>query len=382
MTRVEFENYISRIKVCLQVFEEQNKNNISTCLYLSDEHKRLFYSINFYNVAHLLGVNTAIIKEKCNLNKIMGSYEVLKYLIKNSYYVYHKCFEEGNSVSPFSSFINEKLAAFCKNLYPNFKDIDAVIEFDKEKTYLSEYSNELMDIDYFILKRRDNTIFLLGLRRKDNKKDNYDPVTSMEITARNVDFLKKYLWKQNWYYVGCLEVKDGYTTVEKYSLTYKERSKKIQNLCFYREKFCSSICVADDCVAAYRTFNVLCDQLNEYRNYINWLIAKLRKKFKDSIPDFSFTNLKKYDQNLLLKLNDTIDKYFLVGYKSDLQSLNLHAKNSELSLENEKLRNELEEQKRNLEQQRQVNQELEKENTELSLKLERIDLILQEKIDK
>ena len=217
---------------------------------------------------------------------------------------------------------------------------------------------------------------------KDNKKDNYDPVTSMEITARNVDFLKKYLWKQNWYYVGCLEVKDGYTTLEKYSLTYKERSEKIQNLCFYREKFCSSICVADDCVAAYRTFNVLCDQLNEYRNYINWLIAKLRKKFKDSIPDFSFTNLKKYDQNLLLKLNDTIDKYFLVGYKSDLQSLNLHAKNSELSLENEKLRNELEEQKRNLEQQRQVNQELEKENTELSLKLERIDLILQEKIDK
>ena len=97
MTRVEFENYISRIKVCLQVFEEQNKNNISTCLYLSDEHKRLFYSINFYNVAHLLGVNTAIIKEKCNLNKIMGSYEVLKYLIKNSYYVYHKCFEEGKT---------------------------------------------------------------------------------------------------------------------------------------------------------------------------------------------------------------------------------------------------------------------------------------------
>ena len=70
MTREQFDKYVASIRTCLSVFESQTIKNATIGLYLSDEQKKIYYSISNYNVAHLLGVKTDIIKEKCFLKKI------------------------------------------------------------------------------------------------------------------------------------------------------------------------------------------------------------------------------------------------------------------------------------------------------------------------
>ena len=73
MTREQFDKYVASIRTCLSVFESQTIKNATIGLYLSDEQKKIYYSISNYNVAHLLGVKTDIIKEKCFLKKDMSS---------------------------------------------------------------------------------------------------------------------------------------------------------------------------------------------------------------------------------------------------------------------------------------------------------------------
>lgn len=389
MTREQFDKYVASIRTCLSVFESQTIKNATIGLYLSDEQKKIYYSISNYNVAHLLGVKTDIIKEKCFLKKDMSSYEILKYLVKNTYTVYNKCFLEGNPVSPFSDFIQEKLSAFCKNLFPNFSEIEAVIEFDKEKTFANDYSNELMSINYFILRKRENTMFLLGLRRKEDRKNEFEPTTSLEITPTTEEFLKKYLWKQNWYYVRYLEVKNFYTTLERYQLTYLQRAEKVQKLRGYQHMYNASICVAADALATYKTFETITNQIKEYQEYARWLINKIRNNFIGT-KMFEFSTIRKFDQELLMKLTNEIDNILYSGFQGDSQPYSiLKEENQELSIqnqnlvkENEKLRDELAAQKQALEEQRQINMELEEKNNQSNLKLSRISSILQEKIDK
>ena len=333
-----------------------------------------------------MGIKTDIIKEKCFLKKDMSSYEVLKYLVKNSYTVYNKCFLEGNPVSPFSDFIQEKLSAFCKNLFPNFSEIEAIIEFDKEKTFLNEYSNEFMDVNYFILRKRENTMFLLGLRQKENRKNEYEPITSLEITKETEEFLKKYFWKQNWYYVGCLEVKDSYTSLEKYRLTYLQRAEKVQKLRDYQRKFNASICVEDDAIATYKTFETITNQMREYQEFARWLTDKIHNNIV-STEMFEFSTIRKFDQDLLMKLTNEIDDILYSGFQRDAQPYSilkeenqeLSSQNQNLQQENAKLREELAVQKRALEEQRQINRTLEESNNQSELKLSRIATILQEK---
>ena len=386
MTREQFDKFVVSINGCLKVFESQTIKNAMISLYLSGGSKRLHYSISSYNIAHLLGIKTDIIKEKCFLKKDMSSYEVLKYLVKNSYTVYNKCFLEGNPVSPFSDFIQEKLSAFCKNLFPNFSEIEAIIEFDKEKTFLNEYSNEFMDVNYFILRKRENTMFLLGLRQKENRKNEYEPITSLEITKETEEFLKKYFWKQNWYYVGCLEVKDSYTSLEKYRLTYLQRAEKVQKLRDYQRKFNASICVEDDAIATYKTFETITNQMREYQEFARWLTDKIHNNIV-STEMFEFSTIRKFDQDLLMKLTNEIDDILYSGFQRDAQPYSilkeenqeLSSQNQNLQQENAKLREELAVQKRALEEQRQINRTLEESNNQSELKLSRIATILQEK---
>ena len=386
MTREQFDKFVVSINGCLKVFESQTIKNAMISLYLSGGSKRLHYSISSYNIAHLLGIKTDIIKEKCFLKKDMSSYEVLKYLVKNSYTVYNKCFLEGNPVSPFSDFIQEKLSAFCKNLFPNFSEIEAIIEFDKEKTFLNEYSNEFMDVNYFILRKRENTMFLLGLRQKENRKNEYEPITSLEITKETEEFLKKYFWKQNWYYVGCLEVKDSYTSLEKYRLTYLQRAEKVQKLRDYQRKFNASICVEDDAIATYKTFETITNQMREYQEFARWLTDKIHINIV-STEMFEFSTIRKFDQDLLMKLTNEIDDILYSGFQRDAQPYSilkeenqeLSSQNQNLQQENAKLREELAVQKRALEEQRQINRTLEESNNQSELKLSRIATILQEK---
>lgn len=389
MTREQFEKFIVSINGCLKIFESQTIKNATINLFLSGGQKRLHYSISSYNIAHLLGVKTDIIKEKCFLKKDMGSYEILKYLVKNSYTVYNKCFLEGNIISPFSDFIQEKLSAFCKNLFPNFSEIEAIVEFDKEKTFLSEYSNEFMNVDYFILRKREQTMFLLGLRRKENQKNAYEPVTSLEITKETLEFLKKYFWKQNWYYVGSLEVKNSYASLEKYRLTYSQRAEKVQKLRDYQKEFNASICVEDDALATYKTFETITNQMREYQEYARWLTDKVRNN-PEGTEMFEFSTIREFDQDLLMKLTNEIENILYSGFQGNSQPYSilkeenqeLCTQNQSLQRENAILREELANQKQALEEQRQINRKLEEKNSQSNLKLSRIAAVLQEKIDK
>ena len=149
------------------------------------------------------------------------------------------------------------------------------------------------------------------------------------------------------------------------------------------------ICVADDALATYKTFETITNQMREYQEYARWLINKIRNNFIGT-KMFEFSTIRKFDQELLMKLTNEIDNILYSGFQGDSQPYSiLKEENQELSIqnqnlvkENEKLRDELAAQKQALEEQRQINMELEEKNNQSNLKLSRIASILQEKIDK
>ena len=236
---------------------------------------------------------------------------------------------------------------------------------------------------------REQTMFLLGLRRKENQKNVYEPVTSLEITKETLEFLKKYFWKQNWYYVGCLEVKDSYTSLEKYRLTYSQRAEKVQKLRDYQKEFNASICVEDDALATYKTFETITNQMREYQEYARWLTDKVRNN-PEGTEMFEFSTIREFDQDLLMKLTNEIENILYSGFQGNSkpysilkeENQELCTQNQSLQRENAILREELANQKQALEEQRQINRKLEEKNSQSNLKLSRIAAVLQEKIDK
>ena len=91
MTREMFEEYVDKISACVNIYEYQNYRGAQNHMWLSGDQKKIIFSISDYNVAHLLGVNTEIIRERCLLSSEQTSYSILNYLISHKYQVYNKC---------------------------------------------------------------------------------------------------------------------------------------------------------------------------------------------------------------------------------------------------------------------------------------------------
>ena len=381
MTREKFEEYIAKISSCVNIYESQTIKDAGITLWLSGNKKVITYSINSRHIAHLLGINTEVIREKCILSKDYSSYDLVKYLIGHPYQVYNKCFLEEKIYNPFSDFIDEKLSAFCKNIFPNFREIEAVIEFDKEKTYQSEFSNNLMDIDYFIVKKREENLYILGLK-KETYLNQYYPLTSLEITDKTIDVIKKYFWKQNWYYVNGLSVNNGYETLEEYHLLYKEREDKIKTLQQYRKEFASSVCVDDEASFILSALEKALKQQQEYKAYIEWLSTIIKNP--SLAENFPFETIYCNDQVVLKKLESEIKNISLsIAEENVISFSELVQQKDSLFNENENLKQELIKVREELIKEKEEKQKIELENDNNEQKLQRIlTIVSSEKIDK
>ena len=384
MTREMFEEYVDKISACVNIYEHQNYRGAQNHMWLSGDQKKIIFSISDYNVAHLLGVNTEIIRERCLLSSEQTSYSILNYLISHKYQVYNKCFLDGKVFNPFSKYIDEKLAAFCKNIFPNFREIEAVVEVDKEKTYQSEYSNELMDVDFFVLRKREGLLYALGLRKLENSKNRYQPVTSMLVNNRTKDFLKKYLWKQNWYYVNGFEVRDYDVTLEKFRLTYKDAMDKILALQGYQRDYKGSICLSNDALNILKTFITMSNQQKEITIYVEWLIDTLQNiqsKKPEDLEDYEFEFLRIPEQKLFNKLTEEVQRVCFTSEKSGLSNeavIDIYKENKKLKEEHDGMANEIATLRACLNAQKEELLKLRQEKDISTFKLQRIQKIVNE----
>lgn len=234
-TKNEFDQIIERIQKLVERYETNVLHYNQYQMYLANG-ERLSFEITSQSIAHLLGIRLDYLRST-GIFKNQDSYNLLKEFIDSSYSIYrnvkdgHLSFE-----NIFSNHIEEKLDAFENIIYyfsPN--DIEFVCKYDKSKTFQLGEDKDY-PCDYFIARKINEDIYLLGLIKQGNK---CNPMTSVTFKkdAMQISKLKHLLTNQTLTYVTSILVENPITNYRNnphMTIPYKlEQIKKLKKYAGY-----------------------------------------------------------------------------------------------------------------------------------------------------
>lgn len=335
MEKVFYDNCISGIKRCLEIYE---RNRIADKVYnfVLDENQKSFnYEISESNVAHLLGVNILFLKENGLVNE-ENSFDILHELIRNSNNIYQKLNELPSNVkidNIFSPFITSKIMIFASNIECNISKIMAIIEFDKEKTYasfLSDGLGDIMDIDYFIIKKLNYGGFAILALSKDNNGI-LRPISSLK--SMDLSNIEKYLYKQNCYLPHFVCIKDILDSSVKN--LWLNDTLKLQKMSFLQElalRYKISIIVTNDYKHQLERVKSTTQTYQNIRSLIKAI------KHQEEIS-FATDSLDKNGKELFEELSKALETSSLSKSDKDLENELIKEKERKVALqtENERL---------------------------------------------
>lgn len=135
MSYEKYEKLCILLKKCLEYYEQLRTKDF-TFYYNIASGDNLLFKINENRIAHLLGVNTDLIKIANPLleTKKMSSFELLRYML-DDYYRFYGYFIKKNIAFNllFSPMIEEKIKVFETNIRYGLLAVAATIKIDKSK---------------------------------------------------------------------------------------------------------------------------------------------------------------------------------------------------------------------------------------------------------
>lgn len=242
MSYEKYEKLCILLKKCLEYYEQLRTKDF-TFYYNIASGDNLLFKINENRIAHLLGVNTDLIKIANPLleTKKMSSFELLRYML-NDYYRFYGYFIKKNIAFNllFSPMIEEKIKVFETNIRYGLLAVAATIKIDKSKNWQDDLP-EAIDVDYLIIKEMEDDYAVLGLRK--DKDAHYIPVSNMCWNKNNLDQYMKYLQKQECSFPTKLFIKE---INKKMWLNAEEKKLRLRLLKQWSNQFDMSIVVSRD----------------------------------------------------------------------------------------------------------------------------------------
>lgn len=146
-------------------------------LYLSNG-ETLEFKFEQHQIAHLLGVNPAVLKGYISST---NSFESLEELVDNSSHIYH-LIQMGiiDSGQLFSPFIKEKLDTFELLFSLCLKNISFVCKHDQAISCLNGVKHRYKGLYYIMIESEEKSVFL-GIRPDERNQNKLIPVTSIPI---------------------------------------------------------------------------------------------------------------------------------------------------------------------------------------------------------
>lgn len=226
----EYDDVIDKITLLVDEYEKAPKNNYTLFLASGDTIK---YSINDFNVPHLLGIDFSKFISH-NIMEKDNYYKLLKKLIDDPYKYWTALKSNGLSLNDlFSQHINEKLDNFSLQIkvpYPN--QVYFICKYDRTRNYQVKEIDGLYS-DYFVVRKNDNgDLVLLGLV-KDQNGNYYLPQTSRIIKNDDdlIDNIDEVIDNQVITYLNGLTIDNPYANYNRtYNLSILEITDTLDKL--------------------------------------------------------------------------------------------------------------------------------------------------------
>lgn len=315
ITKEMYDDYIKKLKTCLEIYENRRMNYM-IINYKTSSDIDLNYTMMPKHIAHLLGVNTPTLSKICCGGGVT-SYNLLKYLIHHSEYVWNKLSKDGKYLEKkvlFSPYVDEKLKSFIPNLNHNPNELEVVIELDSEKTFLSEYDNELIQLDYILLRNYQDDYCLLGLKKDSENK--LVPITNMLIPKEKIADYAKYFYKQNTYYIetAVLYDRESKNVVSKIWPDLLQKKYAIKKLQDFKYKYHTSICVDRSYENSLQNIQNNFNRLNELRNGLTNLSEMIKLNIPINRETFKVDEL---SEEVMSSLIETINDKLFIGFRKN-----------------------------------------------------------------
>lgn len=248
MTQAKYNELIEKIQNCLNTYKKTNYQTNKITLYLANgEALNIRFPKN--GIAHLLGVNIEYLKLSNLFRKNMNTYECLEYFLENSYTFSKLIFHDNklNTEEIFSKNIEEKLSSFWENIRIRSDDLIAVVKYDREKAYQSELPIDVSD--YFIIRRKSGSYFVLGLKNNEEKGLAYVPTTSRryEEYQEYDELMARIAYKQELTYINSEKIENEDKNYHQNFHTSKDvKTERTDHLINLGKKYSASVSVAND----------------------------------------------------------------------------------------------------------------------------------------
>lgn len=355
MTLGDLESLFEKILEIINYYESTNFNERKNKLFLGNGD-RLNYCVPKECVAHLLGINTTYLVST-GLFKTTNSFELVKKLCENAYYIYNLSKQKVLNLDKlFSPYIFEKIEIFKDNINIYAESVELVCKYDSNRSFINQANSE--NYDYIIVKKYENgKIGILCL------VDNFGLYTPRSSQIYNSfeeaqEKLSKLLKFQE---VTILKDVNIYSRYSDYNKTYHlnldaiiKKTRKLTEL--YKKEFNCSI----DVSSAF-LFSIDKQRQNRDQNFANLSIVE---KIVECIEKGKIIATKDFNDNNLLEIANAFNNYLFSTHQS--QDSKLTSTYTDLKTELENLKQICTELKIEKEEINKTNQELIQKNSILT----------------
>ena len=292
MTYERFNNIINNLKNCVLKYENANFFDNKVSLYLANgDTLKIRFPRN--GVAHLLGVNIDCLKLSNSFPKWMvNSYDFFNHFLDDSF-KFGKLILSSKKLEVkdvFSSYIDNKISSFWENIHIRIDDLVCVIKYDSEKIY---QSTNLIDVsDYYIVRKKDNYYYVLGLAMNEEKGGAYVPTTSRiyDDEEEFEKFMRRVAYKQELTYVNNYIVSnDSQNFQQKVFINLDQKREKLISLIQLGKKYSSSVTVGSDFLFFLKK--------NKFQVEANRIQFSILSLLKESIQNGNVLDLSMYDSD-------------------------------------------------------------------------------------
>lgn len=358
-----YQNLIDRITECVEMYEKMNFSKNRETFYLANGDI-INYTVPEKNIAHLLGVKLDYLRLSNKFKPNSDSYADLKFFLDNSM-LFKKLVTEQKQMnfdSMFSKNIDEKLDIFIDNIRIKLFDLQFIIKYDSERTYLFDEETDICD--YYIVRKFNNCYNLLGLKKSD-KGNFYVPATSRKYEEyfEFDNFVSKIARKQELTYAHLSRVKNLTNNYQQdFFINMNDKQVLIDKLINYAKRY-------DATAAVSRDFTYSLDHLLNSKTTINESssIVQLLTRCINSNEILSEQTIKDEcgDVTLSYNLQQLIDSCNDMIINKSVTNTSLKETYSDIINERNNLKIQLEEAKKQIKQLNEHNNELQEQNNVL-----------------
>ncbi len=361
MNSAKYNEIIERLKELVDFFQRSNFSYNQRDLFLgTGEILRVRYPKG--RIAHLLGVNLDYLSKSNQFKKEMNTYERLIYFLDNAH-IFRNLEKEGKLCfeSMFSKNIEGKLDSFKDNLFIRNTDLVAVVKYDSERAYQGD--GIMSGSEYYIIRQRNSSYYVLGLAKVQEEPTKYLPVTSRKYDDKEEfeKFMRKISYKQELTFIHNMNTRNPKNEFEcKVCLNQTDRIKQMKRLLALSKRYNASVEVGFEYLYLLEKTNTRnqCNSVNI--EVLKLLIQSIKNKHVLTIDEKGIDDSLILEEvsNLVSQCNDMICS----GVPSSEMAVSSY---SELVAENQSLKEKYCQLRENLTRIQKENQQLMLQNTQL-----------------